>query len=133
MTDPIKRPSSLYKPGQSGNLSGRPKMTAEEVLMKETFRSALAAMGTKTMAEIEAIAKDPNSPAAYAIQAKAISWFWKKGNPTYYKEFLDRTLGKVAQPIELEQRPYAKETDEEIDRRIKIFEGGEALSTREEE
>jgi hypothetical protein len=91
----------LFQPGQSGNPSGKPKLTDEERMMRANFKSALIAMGTKTIAEIESIARDPNSPLPYVIQAKAISFFLKSGNPVYYKEFLDRTIGKVKEETEM--------------------------------
>lgn len=90
-----------FKPGQSGNPSGLAKLSEEEKIMRENFRAALAAMGTKTLVEIQAIAKDPNQPAPYALLAKSIEWFFKKGNPALMKELLDRTMGKAVQGIEL--------------------------------
>lgn len=111
-----------FKPGQSGNPSGRASLTDEEKLMRENFRRALSTLGTKSIEEIEAIAKDSTQPAAYALQAKALHWFFKKGHPGLYKELLDRTLGKVAQQIdlkgELTMRPYENLDDDALRQRI---------------
>lgn len=121
----------LYKPGQSGNPSGKPKRSEEEVLMRENFKSALIAMGTKSISEIEAIARDPNSPLPYVIQAKAISFFLKHGSPAYYKEFLDRTIGKVPQETtisgDISVRPHKEMSDNELEQRIKALAGRETL------
>ena len=84
-----------FKPGQSGNPGGRIPITDEERAMRENFRKAFIILGTKTTAEIEEIAKDPNQPAPYAMQAKALYWFLKNGSNAIYKEILDRTLGPV--------------------------------------
>ena len=106
-------------------------MTDEERLMRENFRSAFAALGTKTIAEIEEIAKDPNQPIPYALQAKALSWFFKKGNPAIYKEIHDRTIGKSIQQVELSgpngspvtfsNAEAQKLTDEELKEQLKTI------------
>lgn len=91
-----------FKPGQSGNPSGRPKIAEEEKLARENFRLALANLGTKTRKELQDIINDPNSPAAYVLQASALSHFLKKGNPGLLGEMNNRILGKQAD-IQIEQ------------------------------
>lgn len=93
-----------YKPGQSGNIKGWAGRSKEEKAMRKNFASAFAMLGTKTMAEILAIAKDPNQPAPFAIAAKCLEWAFKKGNPSMYREIFDRTMGKAVQQVELTGR-----------------------------
>ena len=121
-----------FKPGQSGNPSGRPHITPEERAMRENFQKAFAMLGNKNISEIQEIAKDPNQPAPFAIAAKALDWAFRKGNPAMYREIFDRTIGKVAQPIQLsgqlDVRPYQDLSDEELDQRIADLERRKALS-----
>ncbi len=122
-----------FQPGQSGNPSGRPPITEEERAMRENFKSAFAMLGNKTIAEIQAIAKDPNQPAPFVFAAKALDHAFKKGNPSMFNFIAERTLGKVSQPVEhsgsLELRPYKEMSDDELEQRIKDLARRETLST----
>lgn len=91
-----------WVPGFNPNPSGRPPVSSEERLMRENIKAAFTALGTKSMEEIKEIAEDPKSPAFFAIQAKALYWFYKNGNPAFYNAFVDRTIGPVPKQIDLE-------------------------------
>jgi len=132
-TEKIDKPWR-FQPGQSGNPSGRPVITKEERTMRENFQKSFAMLGTKSIAEIQAIAKDPNQPAPYALAAKALEWAFKKGNPALYREIWDRTVGKVKQDVEfsghLEMRPYKELSDDELRKRIEDAAGRTIIPTR---
>lgn len=120
-----------FQPGQSGNPSGRPKLTEDEIFMRDNFKKSFAMLGTKSISEIEELAKDKTQPAPIAMAAKALSWAFKSGNPSMYREIWDRTIGKVPQPIDLQGdiqlRPYKEMSDEDLERRIKDLERGTPL------
>lgn len=100
MTDWLK--PYQFKVGQVANPTGRPKLTDSELLMRENFKKSFEMLGTKTMEEIRNIAEDPKQPAVYAMQAKALYWFYKNGNPAIYREILDRTIGPLPRQVDLE-------------------------------
>lgn len=120
-----------WLPGHSPNPGGRPPISPEERQMRENFQKSFAMLGTKTIAEIHAIARDPNQPAAFAIAAKALEWASKKGNPAMYREIWDRTVGKVKQDVELsgglDLRPYKEIDDDTLRARIAALERRAAL------
>lgn len=120
-----------FKPGQSGNPSGRPHLTDEERSMRDNFKKSFAMLGNKTIEEIETLAKDKSQVAPIAIAAKALSWAFKSGNAAMYREIWDRTVGKVSQPIDLngnlELRPYKEMSDDELRERIEKLARGKTL------
>lgn len=113
MTDHLK--PYQFKPGTVNNPSGRPKLTSEEIFMRENFQKSFAMLGNKTIEEIKILASDPKQPAPIAIAAKALEWAFKKGNPAMYREIWDRTMGKVTQQVEVKSiNPYEEMPLEEL-------------------
>lgn len=97
--EPVKRegfPSveHQFKPGQSGNPAGRPKGRSITAILRRMLDEADAATG-RTMAE--AIAE--------AIIVKAAL-----GDAKLIREVLDRTEGKVTQPVDVTTQGEAVKT-----------------------
>lgn len=110
-------------------------MSDEERKMRDNFKQSFIMLGTKTIAEIKALAEDETQPASIALAAKALSYAFKNGNPSMFREIWDRTMGKVTQDINhsgnVEVRPFEKLTDDELDRQIAALEAGKTLPTKE--
>jgi Family of unknown function (DUF5681) len=103
-TDSPARPSQLWKPGQSGNLKGRPKQP-------KNAREVRALAQTKTIQMIEVLTKvatNPKSPpAARAAAASAIldrAW----GKPGGDFEGGEQLVIKILRLNELEPEPEMK-------------------------
>jgi hypothetical protein len=87
------RRSTSFRPGQSGNLTGRPKRLAT-IEARRLFRDVADAARERTQDAIDtlfAIMKDPKAPAAARISAA--------------QALLDRGHGKPAQAIEVDAGP----------------------------
>jgi hypothetical protein len=83
-----------WKPGQSGNPSGRPKHDLAAEIARAIF--------------------EQNAEALYKAYCKAAL----KGNAYAFKELADRAYGKVKERHEVEVGPYREATDEQIHQRI---------------
>lgn len=77
-----------YKPGESGNLKGRPKGSGVTDRLRALLDEEVD-LGGKKMTMAEALAK--------VVVKKAL-----KGDHKFVKELLDRTEGKVSDKLELE-------------------------------
>ena len=85
--------STSFRPGQSGNLTGRPKRPAT-IEARRIFQDVADAARERTQDAIDtlaAIMKDPKAPAAARISAA--------------QAILDRGHGKPAQAIEVDAGP----------------------------
>jgi hypothetical protein len=85
--------STSFRPGQSGNLTGRPKRPAT-IEARRIFQDVADAARERTQDAIDvlaAIMKDPKAPAAARISAA--------------QAILDRGHGKPAQAIEVNAGP----------------------------
>lgn len=93
----VARSSTSFRPGQSGNPSGRPKVVAE---VQELAREHTAeAVGT-----LVEIMQDKSKPAAARVSAA--------------NAVLDRGYGKATQPIDTGGKAAKEMTDAERDARI---------------
>jgi hypothetical protein len=100
MTDWLK--PYQFKPGQpSANPSGKPAFTEDERLAYKNCKRAIAMLGTKTPAEIAAIANDPKALAIEKACAKLLKDYFEKGNSKLIELILNRLVGKEHQVIEL--------------------------------
>ena len=85
--------STSFRPGQSGNLTGRPKRPAT-IEARRIFQDVADAARERTQDAIDtlsAIMKDPKAPAAARVSAA--------------QAILDRGYGKPAQAIEVDAGP----------------------------
>ena len=73
-----------FKPGQSGNPSGRPKKTQEQ----QDALAAIRDLAPNAANVLQSIMEDANAPAAARIRAAV--------------EILDRTYGKAETPIKVD-------------------------------
>jgi hypothetical protein len=96
-----------WKPGQSGNIAGRPKreMTADSVaLMIEKYM-------LMSQSSLVAIVKDPESKGIEALAASACLSAITKGDWNAVNSMLDRSIGKVKDISEVHQHNYDDEFD----------------------
>jgi hypothetical protein len=83
-----------WKPGQSGNPSGRPRHDLAAEIAKAIFEN--------------------NPELIYKAYAKAVA----KGNAYAYQVLADRAYGKLKERHEVELSPYRELSDEELHQRI---------------
>lgn len=83
-----------WKPGQSGNPGGRPKVDVASVLARAVIE--------ENFAEIKA----------------AFSKVLKKGSPYAFQVLSDRAYGKLREVHQIEHGPYHDASDEQIEQRI---------------
>ena len=101
--------STSFRPGQSGNPTGRPKRPAT-IEARRIFRNVLTAARERTQDAIDTLAsimRDPKAPAAARVSAA--------------QALLDRGYGKPAQAIEVSAEPdltHLSDEDLEILERI---------------
>lgn len=91
-----------YKPGQTGNPSGRPRTTPEEKKLRKNFIHAMSLLQSLSMKEIRAIAEDESQPASKVIVAKSVLWAVDKGSAPLFSEIFNRTIGRVREKDELD-------------------------------
>ena len=93
--------STSFRPGQSGNLTGRPKRPAT-IEARRIFQDVADAARERTQEAIDvlaAIMKDPKAPAAARISAA--------------QAILDRGHGKPAQAIDVNEGPDLSHVSDE--------------------
>lgn len=84
----------FWKPGQSGNPSGRPRHDLAAEIAKAVFEN--------------------NAEALYKAYCKAAL----KGNAYAFKELADRAYGRLKERFEVEAGPFRDLTDDELRERI---------------
>jgi hypothetical protein len=87
-----------WKPGQSGNPSGRPKRDMAAEVARAIFEN--------------------NSEMIYKAYCKAVA----KGNAYAFKELADRAYGKMKESIQHEVTRYQAANEQEINERIRELE-----------
>jgi hypothetical protein len=100
-----------WKPGQSGNLGGRPKRDAITAALREQLE-AQAKAGTRSVAD----------EIAGALIKRAL-----KGDVRAIREIADRTEGRPRQQLEVEatttvQRDLSRLTDEQLAQLVQLLE-----------
>ena len=94
-----------FKPGQSGNPGGRPKLPEDikeaRKLNKVEFERILNKYIHMTGPEIKAVMKDPGTPALDMMILRLIRSAARIGSLATLDFVLDRLIGKVAEPVEL--------------------------------
>jgi hypothetical protein len=85
-----------FRPGQSGNPSGRPKQPLPAAKLEVVTQELL----TKTVDELKQIVDDPKTPSYKVLTAKAILRSTITGDYSHAKEVIDRAVGKVVERIE---------------------------------
>lgn len=95
-----------FKPGQSGNPNGRPKLPEE---VKEAKRLTAAELELKlteflkkSREELYAIAKDPKSTGMDALVASIMTFGVSKGDHMRMEFLLNRLIGKVKEQVNVE-------------------------------
>lgn len=87
---------ALFKPGQSGNPSGRPKPPKELLdAQPETIKLAIWRFWKMTKEELQAVIQDPATPAGELFIATTYAKGIAKGDPTRLEFLLNRLIGKV--------------------------------------
>ncbi len=84
---PGYKPETIFKPGQSGNPSGRPKLTRLTDALRQQLAETMPNAPERTVAEV----------IARVLIKEAIS-----GNVQAIRELADRTEGKPKQSIDLD-------------------------------
>lgn len=92
------------KPGESGNLNGRPKkiytILKESGFSKYDIRTAMQEAGWQTTSELQDIIDDESKPAILKIIARAFIKGADKGDYRYISEIMQQAIGKPTETIE---------------------------------
>ncbi len=103
---PVPPKHSQFKPGQSGNPSGLPKVPKELVsfapFTADTLKRSVTKTMDKTMEEIEGIAKDKQTKGLEAMIASVIVQAVNKGDYAGLDFLMNRTIGKVKEQLEVQ-------------------------------
>src|SRR4051812_46833163 len=98
----------LWKPGQSGNPSGKPKMPEElrsiTMLTKDETARLIAKYGRMTKSELTEAIQRHDIPMIELTIASIYAQAAKGGDFTRMAFLLDRTIGKVENEIVVKQR-----------------------------
>lgn len=86
-----------WKPGQSGNPSGRPK----GILDRDEVKAQLGKFWSMSATEVEAIAQDPKATAGQRMLASIVLKGIKTGDFSGADWLLNRTIGKVKEEVEI--------------------------------
>ena len=124
MTTRKKTGGRDFKPGQSGNPSGRPGLPAEVKEAKKLNRveveAAIAKYVRATKQEIEAVHMNPLSTAADQVICSVLLKAIEHGDEKRLDFILNRTIGKV--PDKLDATIYPKPTIiEKLDGSVEIL------------
>ena len=101
-----KKNKTSFKPGQSGNLNGRPKLPEEvkeaRKYTREQFEVLIADFGDKTTEELLQIARNGKSKSREALLASIIAHGIKKGCQARMGYVMDQSIGKVKDNVSVE-------------------------------
>jgi hypothetical protein len=101
-----------YKPGQSGNPGGRPKLSPEwqaiRRLTKDELNRVVSKYAHMTIAQITEAIQNPKIQVIELCVARIFDQTLKTGDSTGLNMLLDRAVGKPAvQPTEIDERRIA--------------------------
>jgi len=111
-----------FKPGQTGNPAGRPKVDKTLAGLANQFMDRLAS----DFKVFDKMAKEFGLGATALVRdVWVMSWLNKgaTGNPTYLQEYLNRTDGKIPDRVFINKDPYEEKTDEELDQMLAESDG----------
>ncbi len=105
-----KPPDHLkWKPGQSGNPSGRPKGQ----LRRDDVEATIGRFAKLTREELQVIVQSPKSTMLDIMIAGIMAKAAKDGDYARLQFLLDRSIGKVKDVQEVHQHNYDAELDKE--------------------
>ena len=93
-----------FKPGESGNLNGRPKkiytVLKESGYTKDDIRDAFSEIGWQNVDDLKEILDDETKPVILKVIAKAFLRGAEKGDFRYVSEILQHVVGKPKETVE---------------------------------
>ena len=93
----------LWKPGQSGNKSGRPK----GMITRDQVSALMGRFWSMSLADIEAVIADSKSSAGERMVASIVKRAIADGDPSRAAWLLSRSVGKVKDELEVSTpRPF---------------------------
>jgi len=96
-----------WKPGQSGNPSGRPK----GIIRSDEVQALLGRLWKLTREELQKIVQDPKSTMGEIMVASVMARAAKDGDASRLQFLLDRAVGKVRESLEVSMvKPYIAAT-----------------------
>lgn len=109
--------SSRWKKGQSGNLNGRPPLSAELKQIKDFNASTLRRMISKywgmNQQELALVIGNRETPAIDVFLAKTVMLSIEKGDPLRAEFLFKRSLGNVQENIKLGVKSLKNKTTEQ--------------------
>lgn len=118
-----------FKPGVSGNPSGRPKMDPKERVLKEltvqSFREVIEVVCTGNLAALEAMKDDPNISALQVGIAASLAKAMREGDYATIEKIAERIVGKIPDELNLTSKNLnanfnAGLTKEELKEEVKV-------------
>ena len=89
----------MFRPGQSGNPKGRPKLTPEQRELRkltiETYKEVIELVLTGNLKELKEMAEDPSTPAIQVGIAMSFMKAIKAGDYTVIERIAERIVGKI--------------------------------------
>ena len=90
-----------WKPGQSGNPSGRPK----GILTSDQVRALIGRFWGMTREQLHVVVQDQKSSMGEIMVASIMAKCAKDGDYTRLDGLLNRTIGKVKEQVEVTSKP----------------------------
>lgn len=94
-----------FKPGQSGNPSGFPKMDPRSRVIKEltlaAYRNCVDLVCTGNIAALEAMKNDATIPAIQMAVAAALATAMRTGDYDTIEKIVSRVIGKIPEEINI--------------------------------
>jgi hypothetical protein len=105
-----------WKPGQSGNASGKPK----QLLTKDRVTSILGKFANMSRADLEAVMEDPKATMIEVMIASVMVKAVRDGDYGRLDFLLNRSVGKVKEELEQTVRNVTNEDLDKINRDVLI-------------
>lgn len=109
-----------WKPGQSGNPDGRPKMTKKERVLKEltleSFQNCIEAVCTGNIASLEAMSSDPDISALQVGIAAALARAMREGDYDTIEKIVQRIVGKVPEELNVRSTNFNANANATVDK-----------------
>ncbi len=110
--------STSFKPGQSGNSGGAPKLSAELKAIKELHGNEFKRICSKYFRmngpEFEMHIDNPYLPRIEQLVVNVINRSIVESDITIARELLERTMGKVKETVEIESASKDELIDEQL-------------------